>query len=288
MALSFAKKGKSTPKADDQDEGQKSDNQSPKSSAKSMSGKSSESSGTAWMKRGKAAKQALVEEEARAEKAKEEAGKMWRFWMPPDEERKITFLDGDLDDDGMLDIPMFHEHSVKVNGQWENYVCTQESEGFCPICAKGDNKPTLVGVMTIIDHTPHKIKSGPNAGKTIQHTRKLFVAKKQTIRNLAKLAVKRGGLRGCTFDVMRGDDKTASVGSQFDFDTKSTLEEIAKACGLKMEEVVPADYDKEITYRSVEELVDLGLGSGPSGPGYGSGNSAGNSAASKKNLGDEL
>lgn len=276
MALSFAKKGKSAPKADD---GDKQDNTPPKSEKKKSSG------GTSWMKRGKAAKQALQEEEARAEKAREEAGKMWRFWMPPDEERKITFLDGDLDEEGMLDIPMFHEHSVKVNGQWENYVCTQESEGYCPICAKGDNKPALVGVMTVIDHTPHKIKSGPNAGKTIQHTRKLFVAKKQTIRNLSKLAVKRGGLTGCTFDVMRGDEKTASVGSQFDFDTKSTLEEIAAACDLDLEKVQPANYDEEITYRTSEELVDLGLGQAPSGPGYGG---AGASAASKKNLDDEL
>ena len=272
MGLSFTKKGKSAPPAD---KSEKQDQESPKNEKKQKA------SGSSWMKRGKEAKKALVEEEARAEKAREESGKMWRFWMPPDEERKITFLDGDLDEEGMLDIPMFHEHMVKLNGQWSTYVCTQESEGYCPICAKGDSKPALVGVMTVIDHTPHKIKSGQNAGKIIQHTRKLFVAKKQTIRSLSKMAVKRGGLTGCTFDVMRGDDKSAAVGSQFDFDTKSTLEEIAEACGLELEKVQPAEYDKEITYHTAEELVDLGLGPAPSGPGY-----EGN--ASNKNLKDEL
>lgn len=277
MALSFAKKGKTTAKSDD-DAGDAQEKKTPKSETK-------KTTVTGWMKRGQAAKQALAEDEARAEKAREEAGKMWRFWMPPDEERKITFLDGDLDEDGMLDIPMFMEHSVKVNGSWENYVCTMETDGHCPICAKGDSKAALVGALTIIDHTPHKIKSGPNAGKTIEHTRKLFVAKKLTISLLSKLAVKRGGLTGCTFDVMRGNDKTASVGSQFDFDAKSSPEEIAEACGIPIEQVQPADYDAEITYRNSDELAELGLGPAASGPGY---NTGGSKASTGKNVSDEL
>lgn len=234
------------------------------------------------MKKGKDAKQALAEEEARAEKAKSEQGKLWRFWMPEDSDRKITFLDGDLDDEGMLDIPMFHEHFVKVNGQSENYVCTMESEGFCPICNKGDSKPALVGIMTVIDHTPYKVQSGQNAGKVYKDRKKLFVAKKQTVRMLSKLAVKRGGLRGVTFDVSRTGDKSAGVGNQFDFDEKQTLEELMAKYELKAEDVEAADYDEEITYRSAEELAELGLGSGPSGPGFE------NSGAGNKNLNDEL
>src|SRR5581483_9114433 len=116
--------------------------------------------------------------------------------------------------------PMFYEHSVMINGNRENFICTSEQEGFCPICDKGDSKAYLVGVMTVVDHTPHKIKSGQNAGKTIQNTRKLFVAKKETIKQLSKIAVKRGGLTGTTFDVTRGNDRTAAVGNQFDFVSK--------------------------------------------------------------------
>lgn len=276
MALSFAKKKKplsgNKPNAEDEDK------------PKSKTPEKKKASSLGFMKRGDAARQALAEEEARAEKAREEAGKMWRFWMPQDEDRKITFLDGDLDDESMLDIPMYHEHGIKVNGQWTNFPCTNESEGYCPLCEEGD-KPSLVGVMTIIDHTPHTIKTGPNAGNVIQHSRKLFVAKKQTIRLLSKLAVKRGGLTGCTFDVMRGDKKTAAVGSQFDFDEKNSLEDIAEACDLKLEDVQPADYDAEITYHTSDELVELGLGKAPSGPGYGNKSSG---SSDNKDLNDEL
>ena len=55
--------------------------------------------GGGWLKRGQAAHKALASEDARAEKARAEAGKMWPFWMPPDQERTITFLDGRVRND---------------------------------------------------------------------------------------------------------------------------------------------------------------------------------------------
>jgi hypothetical protein len=235
-----------------------------------------------FLKKGDAAKKAIAADEAKAELAKSEAGKLWRFWMPPEEDRKITFLDGDLDEDGMLDINMYHEHSIKLNGNWQNFVCTEESEGYCPLCEKGESKASLVGVMTIIDHTPHKIKQGPNAGKVIENTRKLFVAKKQTLKLLNKIAVKRGGLAGCTFDVSRADEKTASVGSQFDFVEKNSLADIAEGLEMSLEDISPANYAEEIVYRTSEELIELGVGKAASGPGYEKG------VGSKKNLQNEL
>ena len=51
------------------------------------------------------------------------------------------------------------------------------------------------------------MQKGPNKGKVIKNTRKLFIAKNQTIKMLTKLAAKRGGLQGCTFDVARTGDK---------------------------------------------------------------------------------
>ena len=238
---------------------------------------------TGWMKKGQAARAALAEEEAHAEKAKAERDKLWRFWMPEGEDRKVSFLDGDLDNEGMLDIPMFHEHFVKVNGKFEHYVCTMEQEGFCPICNKGESKPALVGLMTVIDHTPYTVKSGQNAGKTYKNRKKLFVAKKQTVRILSKLAVKRGGLTGVTFDISRSGEMSAGVGNQFDFDEKQSLQDVASKYALDPVTVKPADYEYEITYRSAKELAELGLGSGPSGPGYEASNSI-----DMKNLEDEL
>ena len=230
-----------------------------------------------FLKKGAAAKEALQKEEAQAELRKQEQGRLWRFRMPEGEERKITFLDGDIDDDGMLDINMFYEHTIRVNGTWENFVCTADTDTSqpCPICEAG-NTPSLVGVMTVIDHSEHKIKKGPNAGKTITNQRKLFVAKQGTLKLLTKQAVKRGGLAGCTFEVSRLGDKDPAVGNQFDFVHKfESYEEIAEELGLKIEDVQPANYEEEIRYRSPEELIELGVGKALQGPGLSNKGSSG-------------
>ena len=235
----------------------------------SSSSKSSSGGTSSFLKKGASAKAAMAEAEAAADLAQAEQGRLWRFWMPEDTERQITFLDGELDDEGMLDVPMFYEHYIKINGDGNNFVCLRDEEGtMCPICEKGD-KPYLVGVCTVIDHTPHKVKSGKNAGKIIQNTRKLFVMKRQSIKQLSKLAVKRGGLTGTTWDVSRVGDKSANIGSQFDFVAKRTVEEIMEAYGLSdADQVAPANYDEEIVYRTAEELIELGVGKAQAGPGY--------------------
>lgn len=270
MALTFAKK---KPVAQTEDENPLPPKITPKPAAKAappakpVAAKPAAKGGLTFMKKGKDASDALANEEAQAELRKQEQGKLWRFWMPQDEERQVTFLDGDLDEHGMLDIPMFYEHQVKQNGNWTNFVCTSEQEP-CPICEKGESKPSLVGVLTVIDHTPHKIKSGQNEGKTIQNSRKLFVAKRNTIKLLTKAAVKRGGLAGCTFDVTRTGEKDPSVGSSFEFVQKfESGDEIAEKYDMKPEDIVPAEYETEIQYRTADELCDLGIGKKHGGPG---------------------
>jgi hypothetical protein len=220
-----------------------------------------------FFKHGQAAKAAIEHADAKAEAAKAEAGKLWRFWMPAGEDRMITFLDGELDAEGMLDVPMWNEHRLKIAGDWQNFVCVADQEP-CPICEAGESKQLLVGVMTICDHTPHTVKSGQNAGKVIQHSRKLFVCTRQTIKMLAKQAKVTGGLAGCTFEVNRTGDKEPSVGNQFIYQGKHTLSEIAEECGLKIEDVQPADYTTEIVYRTADELVKLGVGKAIKGIGH--------------------
>lgn len=210
-----------------------------------------------WMMKGARAKEAVVKAEAKAEMDKEARNKLWPFWMPVDNERTITFLDGELDSDGMLDIPMYNQHRIKVNGDWESFVCVAENE-VCPGCESGDSKASLVGVLTVLDHTPYTIKSGPNAGKTIANSRKLFIATRQTLKLLAKQAKSVGGLTGATFEVNRTGDKEPGVGNQFIFQEKHDIDDIAIACQLKPEECAPADYTQEITYRTAAQLAELG------------------------------
>jgi hypothetical protein len=205
---------------------------------------------------GDAAKQAKIEAEAKAEAAKAEAGKLWRFRISEDdpEDHRITFLDGTLDEDGTLEAPMWHEHTLQLGGNWKNVPCTAKEEP-CPICANNEN-PSLVAGFTVIDHTPFTIKNGPNAGKTVEHSRKLFVAKRTTYAQLQKLASKNGGLVGLTFDVSRNGDKSPAVGNMFDKVSKDTLADLKKEYGEIAE---PADFIEEITYYTRDELIELGV-----------------------------
>lgn len=266
MALNFAKKGKATAEAAAEN------TQAPK---KSMG----------FMLKGNAAKQAMEKEEAKAEAAKADAGRMFRYWMALDsEDRRVTFLDGDLDKDGMLDANAFYEHSVKQDGNFKQYVCTEQNGGDqqepCPICASGDkeSRPYLAQVFTVIDHTPYKIQNGPNKGKIIKNSRKLFVAKSGTQKLLQKKATKHGGLAGVTFDISRTGDKSPGVGSAFDFVEKfDDLDSLMDKYELKAEDVQPANYDEEVPYHTADELVALGVGKAHGGFGY-EGKSASKSA----------
>ena len=229
-----------------------------------------------FLKRGaesaKLAQRAAIE----AEQRKSEQGKMFRFWMKEKEEARITFVDGELAKEGplkgLLDPPRYWEHNLFLSGVWNNFfVCPEktnpDSGEKCPLCESGD-RPSLVSLFTIIDHRQIQSK---DKTKTYKDTRKLLVAKPQTFELLTKHAMKRGGLAGCTFDASRVGDKSASVGSMFDFVEKKPIEDLKKLymvektdpktnVKMKVPNFIPADYDKEIEYRTADQLKELTKG----------------------------
>lgn len=232
-----------------------------------------------WLKKGEASAAMSKQDEAEKEKRKAEQGKMWRFWLEKGEEGRITFVDGDLNADGYLVPPRFYEHQLYLNGNWNNlFVCPEKTNPDggekCPICEGGD-RPSLVALFTVIDHRTFKSKDGD---KSYTNTPKILVAKSQSFDLLNKLAQKRGGLAGVTFDVSRSKaDKSPAVGDLFDFVEKNEIEVLKKKYtreitvdekGVSKKKVVsvfvPADYDKEIVYRSEQELRALGFGKAPS------------------------
>lgn len=264
MAFSFIKKTATTPAASKPANAGKS---ALPSSGSGFGAKKTGSSG--FLKTGAAAKQAFIEAEAQSAANKEKAGKMFRFFMAEGESRTITFLDGDTGEDGLLDIPLFKEHAVKLAGKTERFICTDDREP-CPICAKGDNQATLVGCLTVLNHTPYTIQNGPNAGKTLTNRRQLFLCKRETYKLLSKLAEKRGGLAGCTFEVSRTGEKKPGVGDLFDFVVKyDDPSQLAAKYDLPIEEVQPANYEEELTFHTAEELVNLGVGKAVTGSGIG-------------------
>jgi hypothetical protein len=226
--------------------------------------------GMGFLKKGADAQAMFKQEQAKIEANKEKQGKMFDFRMKEGEERRITFLDGDIGPDGILNITMYHEHNLQMAGGYDQYVCTAEVDTSqpCPLCAIS-NKRYLVGLMTVIDHTPYTIKSGAKAGNTVQNQKKLFKCKQGTIKILSKIASKKGGLTGWTFDASRsGGDKTPAVGDNFIPDLQwESRGAFAKEQSLKPDEVQPADYNAEIVYKSPEELIDLGIGKNFTGVG---------------------
>lgn len=204
-----------------------------------------------FIKRGAEAKAAMAQEERKVELRKNQ---LYRFWLPSDASTSITFLDGQLSD-GILDIPYFHEHQVQLNGSWKNwFICTQDEEP-CPIC-EGGLSASYVGIFTIIDHSKY---TSSRDNKVHKDEPKLFVAKRDTIKLLQLAAQKRGGLRGCTFDVSRVGEKAPGVGSAFDFTEKLTEQQLV---AKYKERAKPVDYDKYLaaTYQSADELRKLGFG----------------------------
>ena len=225
-----------------------------------------------WLKTGKASADLAKKAENEVLQKKEQQGKLFRFRLKDNEEGSITFVDGALSEDGFLLPTRVFEHNLYLNNSWGNhYVCpekTDESSGQkCPICASGDN-PSLVALFTIIDHRIQKSKDGT---KTYFNQPRLLVVKSPTFEILNKIALKRGGLAGATFDVSRIGDKSASVGSMFDFQSKEEDLDVLRAKytrtykdkeGKDVTETVfkVADYENELTYHDAAGLIALGFG----------------------------
>jgi hypothetical protein len=223
-----------------------------------------------FLKKGKESVQIAEKEAVLQEQRKEEQGKMWRFWMKLGEDAKVTFADGDLDAEGFLVPPRFYEHDCMISGQVQHFVCPEksnpESGDKCPICASGD-RPSLVAAFTVLDH--REFKSTKDQNKTHKDRPKLLIAKPKSFEMLAKIAHKRGGLAGATFDVSRLGDKDPQIGGMYDFTEKTdiaVLQErytvevkdpktnvVTKVCNFK-----PADYESEIIFRTGDELRKLG------------------------------
>lgn len=227
---------------------------SPAPTQKAPAQKAPAGNGLSFLKKGKAAQETFAKEEHKAEVRQK--GQVFRFFVPEGKDASITFVDGDLVE-GVLDIPFYYEHNVNMNGKWGNFfICTQDEEP-CPVCEGGLN-PSYVGIMTVIDHSSY-VSSKDN--KTYKDQVRLFVAKRETVKTLQKLAAKRGGLAGCRFDVSRTGDKSPSVGNVFDFTEKITPAQIEKLYGA--EKAKPINYEEYLggMYMPAKELRKLGFGS---------------------------
>lgn len=206
---------------------------------------------SSFLKKGAAATATFEQEEKKTEMAMKNTAR--RFWLKMDKpDATITFVDGNLIE-GAFENPFAFEHTVAVAGKYQNFICLHEEES-CPIC-EGGAKYSYVGYFTVIDHREYK----DNQGKVQKDKKRLFVAKRGTVKQLLKMAQKRGGLAGCRFDVSRTGDKEASVGNVFDFSEKFSPQQMKQMYG---DEAIPFDYDASIgeMFMSSKDLRKMGFG----------------------------
>lgn len=218
--------------------------------------------------KGAASHAAVQEAEAKAQAAQDPNTYAYtsRFWVPQDGSGKVTFLDGDLDEDGLLDELTYWEHQLKMNGHWRNWFPCIQGDENCPICEAGE-KNSLVAIFTIIDHGEWKSKK---TGKTYKDQKKLFVCKKDGLKRLRKLAGNHGGLRGVTFDISRIGSKSENTGDTFDFIKKwDDMGDFATAYSLVEEATQPFDYTVIVPDNDRSDLAKLGFGSGSAAPAVG-------------------
>jgi hypothetical protein len=177
-----------------------------------------------------------------------------RFWMPAEAETMITFLDGDLNENGVLDEICYNEHQLQIAGDWKNFFPCVSDDEPCPLCNSGLN-PSFVSVFTVIDHSEWTDKKG----QVHKDQKRLYAVKRESLKLLRKMAVKRDGLRGCSFDLSRTGDRSPAVGSHYDFLKKwEDMDKFKESYNL--DDVDGLDYEDTIQYKTAKELTDLGLG----------------------------
>jgi len=184
------------------------------------------------------------DEFAKKEEEYEERRKSFvnRFWLPPEGNTKIIFLDDDP--------PIIEEHQLKINGDWKNwFTCLRLIGEACPICDILNDTPYTVGFYTIIDTATWTDKKG-NEHK---NEKKLFAAKFKALQMLRRLSQKRGGLVGCVFDVYRSSKDAFNTGDVFDYEGRLEIEQIKKL----NPDIEPFDYAEVLAPKSVAEIKKI-------------------------------
>lgn len=168
------------------------------------------------------------------------------FRLKPGDEAEVVVLDDEP--------PFFiNLHKVKDRqGRWRDEVCIADTGVACPLCSKLGKEGSYTMVLTVLDRRPYKIQNGPNAGKTVKVSKKLFMVKG---RNLPKFERQynrlKGKWRGLRILCRRDGDKEAAIGEDLEFLGKVKETALAKYG----ENATPAPYEEIFEIPSAKELA---------------------------------
>lgn len=179
----------------------------------------------------------MMEENAAAQAARSGA---FDFFIKKGESAQLVFLDNEPG-------AVVYMYTHKVGDRFEDFICAgspDEYKGFA-------KRPTLAAYFTVIQLGEFQGRNGK-----VVNPRRTLKVKPQTLDILKRQFAKRGGLRGCVFDVTRSNnDKSPAVGDGWDFEEKLSEDQIAKlnedTSSIKFEETLKA---KE---RTAEQLFKI-------------------------------
>lgn len=168
--------------------------------------------------------------------------KPFRFWLKPEEDGEIIFLD----DEGFA----FWEHELKIGGKWGNFVtCLRgvDPKG-CPICKhRGRADRYLITLRTIIDLRGYTTKQG----ETREWSTRVLPAKDKVNKLIERRRKARGTLIGSKFTVIRTEAKSPRCGDDFEFIEEVDLSPF-KYKDQKGDVIVAAPYE----YQKIYEPLD--------------------------------
>lgn len=175
------------------------------------------------------------------------------FWMPPDSERDVVFIDDD---------PFcIHEHNPQMNGSWQNFMTCLSGIVENPPCCKilGVNTRYYVGYLTVVDCSEYVDKKGNKH----QFEVKLYGAKLQTIAKLRRKKEMKGSLAGTMWKVARTGKRSPNCGDDFDFmkqvDNPQKLFEMAMLKGKKLSEFYAKAAENAESLNRLKKLFQIGL-----------------------------
>lgn len=189
-------------------------------------------------------------EQKRQEQIRESlSGKLFNFFLTEkNPEADIIFLNNQP-------LTFFaHTEQVSRNGKsfYDTYVCTEESNGDCPFCARQSSKASFKGAFLVYDNTV--IERRDKEGKTTKAPAglKLYIAGTRVLGQLDRMNEKYG-LTSHDWEVARTGSGTAT---QYSFDRGEKINLTAKEIKNMLPESMAKEFNPESDdAEDVEEAV---------------------------------
>ena len=189
-------------------------------------------------------------EQKRQEQIRESlSGKLFNFFLTEkNPEADIIFLNNQP-------LTFFaHTEQVSRNGKsfYDTYVCTEESNGDCPFCARQSSKASFKGAFLVYDNTV--IERKDKEGKTTKAPAglKLYIAGTRVLGQLDRMNEKYG-LTSHDWEVARTGSGTAT---QYSFDRGEKINLTAKEIKNMLPESMAKEFNPESDdAEDIEEAV---------------------------------